>query len=105
MFSDETWDFMRKAGILVGLSGAVVAFAWFCFATANRIAILENQMQLVGISGPVIPKPGGEPTVRTTSIAQVCAELARNLAALPPPSPPNHPTALSMDRLGRMSLT
>jgi hypothetical protein len=98
MFTPGTWEFLRKAGILVGLTGAAITLAWFCFTTVNRIGALENQMQALVVTGakslisapesasaPLMQdnrakRPASDPVVQVNPIVQVCADLAKQLA-------------------------
>ncbi|WP_166297071.1 hypothetical protein [Bradyrhizobium sp. 2S1] len=94
----DSWEFTKRTGTILSLASVVTAFAWFCFSTVSRISTLEAQMQALTISVPaqqaapstpaVPPQPGspksttqplGE-TVRVNPIAQVCADLALQLA-------------------------
>ena len=95
----ETWEFLKRAGTLVGLCGAAIAFAWFCFTTVSRVGVLENQMQALVITGakstasPTAPvgvppmqfgtaaRPAGDSVIGVNPIAQLCADFAKQLAA------------------------
>lgn len=93
----DYWEFTKRAGTVLSLASVVTAFAWFCFTTVSRINTLEAQMQAMTISVPVQrttpsapaapPPPGSSKsapqqseTVRVNPIAQVCADLALQLA-------------------------
>lgn len=121
MFTPDTWEFLRKAAILVGLCGAAIGFAWFCFTTVNRIGTLENQMQALVVSGArsvtSLPTPAGVPsaqdgagtrpasevTVQVNPIIQVCADLAMQLSKQPYISVTDA-TAGAMERLNCKNL-
>jgi hypothetical protein len=92
----DHWEFTKRTGTLVGLSGAVVALSWFCFSTISRINTLEAHMQALSVSAsvriapqsslvglpPMSPAPSEQNASASPSvnpINQVCADLAIKL--------------------------
>jgi len=85
----DSWEFYKRTGTIVGLAGAVIGVAWFCFTTVSRITTLESQMQALVITKPAndfqpygaTPSPQSDikRSVEVNPITLVCADLAGKL--------------------------
>lgn len=111
----DHWEFTKRTGTIVALSGAVVALSWFCFTTVARINKLEAQMQALVISpaaspnppnirtAPATPNPQTNTPTEVNPLMLVCADLAGKLYEKYKDSggiPALNPISGVMDQLG-----
>lgn len=113
MFTNESWEWIKRVGTITSLTGAAIGVGFFFFSQNQRISQLESQMQAATITTslqnahrlPVSPDSAPSSNaqaavVQVNPVLQACADMAKELAARKEPIAALDTTSMAMERIG-----